>query len=392
MSGRSTATNLGILTNYCLHNMEKRLQIDCVYTDFSKAFDRVQHNVLLKKLELFGFHSSILSWIGSYLINRKQYVKIGSVCSKVILNYSGVPQGSHIGPLLFLLFINDLPSVVLTSKCLLYADDLKIFSSVNSVSDALRLQNDLNRINDWCSLNGLYFNINKCSVISFNRIKFPIVFDYSIRRTVLKRVTDQKDLGVIFDAELNFSLHMDYIIGKANRMLGFLFRNSKDFYDPYTLKSLYNSLIRSILEYCCIIWNPYYRNHELRIERIQKRFTKFALRRMNWNNDMPSYEARCALINLKPLAQRRTYYSVLFAHDIITAHIDCSLLLSMFNIYAPTRILRPREQFFFISRHRTNYGRNDPITTACVNYNLYRNAIDFNMSRLLCKIAIMNSL
>lgn len=392
VSGRSTSTNLVIFTNYCLLNMEKRLQVDCIYTDFSKAFDRVNHNVLVKKLEMLGFHSSLLRWLTSYLFNRKQHVKIGPMLSREIHNFSGVPQGSHLGPLLFLLFINDLPHFISTSKCLLYADDVKIFRSVKSVSDAMDLQNDINRLSEWCYLNGLYFNIDKCSVISFKRIKSPVAYEYRIQNSLLKRASNQKDLGVVFDDELSFSLHFDYVICKANRMLGFLFRNSKDFQDPYTLKSLYISLIRSVLEYCCVVWSPYYCNTESRIEKIQKRFTKFALRKMLWNSDMPTYEARCALIDLKPLNKRRIYYSVLFAHDVLTAHIDCSLLLSMFNVYAPSRSLRPRhENFFYVSRHSTNYGQNDPITTACVHYNEFENLINFNMNRMSCKSAILNS-
>ena len=186
-------------------------------------------------------------------------------------------------------------------------------------------------------------------------------------------------------------MHYDCIISKTNSLLGFIYRNTKDFQDPHTLKALYNSLIRSRLEYCCIVWSPYCQKSSVRIEKVQKRFTRFALRKMDWNGELPNYDARCGLLGLKPLSKRRIYYSVLFAQDVLTNHLDCPYLLSLFNVYAPSRTLRPRDEYFlYVPKHRTNYGLNEPVTSACINFNLYSDKIDFNMNRPYYKNLIMN--
>lgn len=393
VSGRSTVTNLAIFTNFCLHSMERRFQVDAIYTDFAKAFDRVQFHILERKLLGLGFHATLLSWVMSYLKNRKQYVKLGSHFSKTIFNHSGVPQGSHLGPLLFLLFINDLPNFILNSSGLLFADDFKIFRQIKTVSDCTQLQLDIDRLTNWCDINCLYLNIRKCSVMSFTRARNPILFAYNISKSDLNRVTVQKDLGVIFNSQLSFALHMDFLISKSNAMLGFIFRNSKEFSDPYTLKTLFVSLVRSNLEYCCTIWSPYYNKGSLRLERIQKRFTKFALRRTYLHSDMPSYNIRCQLIQLKPLQNRRDYYFAMFARDILCNHIDSPKLLSLFNIYAPARFLRPRENdFFYIPRHNTNYGLNNPICNAASCFNQFEDLLDFHLSRNECKTLLVNNI
>ena len=390
VQGRSTSTNLTLFVNFCLRNMENKCQTDVIFTDFSKAFDRVSHRILLKKLSFFGFHSFLLKWLSSYLCDRSQFVKIGSTLSFKIYNHSGVPQGSHLGPLLFLIFVNDLPTIINFSKCLMFADDVKIFMSIKSVADSLNFQKDIEKLKDWCSTNSLSLNLNKCSVMSFSRSTMPILFNYMMGGVRLQRVVTQKDLGVIFDLHLSFSVHIDYIISRANAMSGFLFRNSHEFRDPYTLKTLFVALVRPILEYCCVVWSPLFKKDYNRIEKIQKRFTKFALRKLNWSCSMPSYDSRCLLIGLKPLSSRITYYSVIFARDVLTNHIECPPLLALFGINAPSRALRPRSNFFLhISRHATNYGQNEPITNACVKFNQYANVFDFNQSRNSFKSLIM---
>ena len=149
MAGRSTVTNLLGFTHFTLDAMESNRQVDVIYTDFRKAFDRVSHRILIEKLRNLGIHSSLLDWIGSYLGGRKQYVKFLGHSSRSFAVKSGVPHGSHIGPLLFNIFINDIVSL-LSSNCLLYADDLKIYRVIASHTDAILLQNDLSMISSRC--------------------------------------------------------------------------------------------------------------------------------------------------------------------------------------------------------------------------------------------------
>ena len=136
-----------------------------------------------------------------------------------------------IGPLLFNLFINDIVSLF-SSNCLLYADDLKI-------CDAILLQYDLSMISCWCAQKGTYLNVDKCNCISFHHKSFPIVYDYKICNSALKRVKEIRDLGVIFDREMSFKPHVEYITSRDSMMLGFIKRSCREFSDPYVLKSLY---------------------------------------------------------------------------------------------------------------------------------------------------------
>ena len=140
-------------------------QLDVVYTDFSKAFDRVCHSILINKLNKIGVISSLLKWVESYLFGRYQSVKVSGWKSRLFLITSGVPQG----PFLFNMFINDVVNVFKYSQCFMYADDLKIYYRVNNVDDALRLQNDLNALCLWCHDNLLNLNVKKCKTMTFYR-------------------------------------------------------------------------------------------------------------------------------------------------------------------------------------------------------------------------------
>lgn len=143
----------------------------------------------------------------------------------------------------------------------MYADDLKIFSTVSSLSDADELQQDLNRLSDWCIANKLFLNITKCCAVTYHRLRKPIAYDYQVNGNILSRRTEMRDLGVIFDTKICFNSHIDYSIAKAFSMLGFIMRAGEELSDPYALKTVYCSLVRSILEYCCVVWNPHYNVH-----------------------------------------------------------------------------------------------------------------------------------
>ena len=237
-SGRSTSTNLACFSEKCFNALEKHSQMDVVYTDFVKAFSRVNHQILIKKLKAYGFDGTLLKWFMSYLSGRKQIVKIGDLVSYSIIVHSGVPEGSHLGPPLFDLFINDAPSVLSVSEMLMFADDIKLFKVIDTLNDCLEFQQDLYSFERWCKLNDLMLNFSKCSVMTFSRKLSPIILDYNINGSSLCRVNESKDLGVIFDDKLTFESHVTYIVSKANSMLGFLKRNSSDFKDPYTLKAI----------------------------------------------------------------------------------------------------------------------------------------------------------
>lgn len=273
---------------------------------------------------------------------------------------------------------------------LLFADDFKIFKLIKSNYDCELLQHDINSVTKWCENNCLHLNISKCKLISFTRSPRALQYSYNINGTELERVDKIKDLGVYFDNKMSFNDHYNYIVSKGNKLLGFLKRNSRDFKDPHTLKSLYISLVRSNLEYACCIWNPTYVVSINRIEAVQRKFTRYALRKLNWIDDvMPSYEQRCLLLGLQTLESRRKQYLVMLARDVLCSKIDCSALLALYPIFAPSRPLRERKMFFYVPRFYTNYGKNDPVSSSCILFNSVCDIIDLHLSRFLFKKALM---
>ena len=153
--GRSTISNLTCITQYLSNCLDNNLQVDVIYTDISKAFDRINHINLLCKLHQFGFSTPLLSLFTSYLHDRKLSVVYNNCKSTNYLQSSGVPQGSNLGPLLFLLYVDDITAHISNSHCLLYADDLKLYRVINCEEDCRLLQEDLNRVSRWGDNNDL---------------------------------------------------------------------------------------------------------------------------------------------------------------------------------------------------------------------------------------------
>lgn len=382
MPKRSTTTNLVSYTSFIIKTFETRKQVDAIYTDFSAAFDKINHQILLAKLERLGLTDPLLSWIQSYLSGRSMSVKIGSVTSECFAVPSGVPQGSHIGPFLFLLYLND---VNLVLKCfkLSYADDFKLYYVITSRDDAIFLQFELDKFTNWCRINEMSLNANKCSVISFARKHSLITYAYSIDGIPLKRESTIKDLGVLLDSKLSFKEHLGYITSKASKCLGFIFRSAKLFVDIHCMKTLYCSLVRSILEYAVVVWAPYYKSGIQQLERVQHKFIRFALRRLPWSDphNLPSYEDRCKLIDLDLLEHRRNVCKASFISDVLQSNIDCPNVLQSMNVDSRRRCLRSHLFFRFPVFH-TNYGYNEPISSMCRVFNRCYHVFDFHLSRV----------
>lgn len=302
-----------------------------------------------------------------------------------------MPQGSHLGPLIFILFINDICSEIGSAK-LLYADDLKLYREIHSLLDCYALQTDVDSLLRWCTLNGMEANVKKCKTMTFCRTRSSLVFDYAMDGRLLERVASFRDLGVLLDSKLRFNEHIVSATAKALAMLGFIRRNTTDFTDPYALKTLYCSLVRSILEYAVVIWAPYHSVHILRIERVQRKFVRYALRRLSWINprELPPYEERCRLIRLPSLADRRTFLQRIFIFDILRGNIDCSSILTHLNFFVPARQLRENRALLWIPGHRTAYGYNNPLDVCCRKFNeICYLCFDFNVSKYVFKRRIL---
>jgi hypothetical protein len=168
-SSRSVESNLVSLVSEIATDIDKGLHIDAIYTDMSNAFDKVNHIKLLSKLEAIGIGNTLLQWFHSYLDERLQAVAVNGCHSQTFIARTGVPQGSHLGPLLFLVFVNDIVAHVKNSKVSMFADDLKIYKTIKNLYDVQVLQKDLDNIVEWCVDNGMILNPSKCVHISFTR-------------------------------------------------------------------------------------------------------------------------------------------------------------------------------------------------------------------------------
>ena len=237
LPNRSTLPNLANFTQDVLDGLDDGLQTDTIYTDFEKAFDRVSHQRLLLKLDRYGLHERTLAFMRSYLVNRTQYVNFQRQFSAPYVVNSGVPQGSNLGPLLFLLQLDDIKHVITRSKFSKFADDLRLRKLIKSPTDCEDLQSDLDRIYEWSQENSLLFNIDKCKVMSFSRSHNPILWTYTMNSLPLARITEVKDLGITFTNDLDFSTHIIQIVNNATKSLGFIKANSKNFSNPIVLKN-----------------------------------------------------------------------------------------------------------------------------------------------------------
>lgn len=353
--------------------------------DLSAAFDSINHEIAIAKLAKLGFGGRFVSWLRSYLIGRQLTVRIGDVTSRIFDAPSGIPQGSHLGPLIFLIYFNDVNKKLKVPR-LSFAGDMKIYFQISSPADARFLQQQLINFAEWCATNRMKVNPNKCAVITFSKKKDSLQFNYDLFGTSIERTNCIKDLGVQLDSELSFQQHISYAVGKVSRNLGFLFRVGKEFTDIYCLKQLYCSLVRSTLEYCSPVWNPYYCNGVDRIEAVQRRFIRFALRRLPWRDPfrLPSYESRCQLIHLDSLAIRRNVARALFISDVLTSRIDCPVLLTNIQLHVQSRALR-NHRFLEIPVRRTNYAAYGSLGGLLRLFNRVADGFDFHLSRAVLR-------
>lgn len=294
--GFSTVTQLSEFTHDLSLQFDLGNQIDAIFIYFSKAFDTVLHSKLLVKLRIILKKPQLVSWISSFLSQRCQFVSYDSAESSVVDVSSGVPQGSVLGPLLLLLFINDLPDHV-TSKIRLYADDCVIYHPFGSITDHQSLHDTFASFCDWCATWKMKINFNKTVIMSFTNRQSPIIFYYACSGAHLRRVFQYKYLGVIFTPTLSWSNHIDYICGKALKKLGYIRRSLSD--APKDTKLVaYRTLIRPILEYASPVWNPYKHCEINPVESVQRKAIRFIFHRFD-RHFSPS--AAVLEINLQPL-------------------------------------------------------------------------------------------
>lgn len=305
----SCTTQLALFLHDLHANLDLNIQTDAIFLDFAKAFDKVSHRRLLLKLAQLNLHPNILNWIREFLTFRFQSVTVNQRSSNPVPVTSGVPQGSVLGPLLFLIYINDLPHH-LSCNIRLFADDCVIYRSITSTSDQNALQDDLNRVEKWCDDWLMTLNPSKCKLISFHRRHNPFSSHYTITKTPVDLTQSNKYLGIIIRHDLSWREHVASIISSANKTLGFLKRHLRHATKEVKLLA-YNTLVRPRLEYASPIWSPHQAYLIDALEAVQNRAARFIHSQYSYQISVSSLKSQS---NLRSLSFRRRVATLSLFH------------------------------------------------------------------------------
>ena len=359
----SCETQLLITLFDILSSRDKKVQVDVMVLDFSKAFDTVPHVRLLSKLEHYGITGPILNWISVFLKGREQRVLVGGAASSQTSVDSGVPQGTVLGPLLFLLHINDLPQVV-SSQVRLFADDCLLYRDIRCRDDQVALQRDLDALRNWGDIWGMRFNAAKCNVLRISRSKTPHTNFYTLGGHILDEVNQAKYLGITITNELSWSAHTDITTNKAHSTLGFLRRNLRGC--PSKLKeTAYISLVRSTLEYAATVWDPELSKDTNALEKVQRKAARFV------KHDFDRFSSVTSMLhNLgwKQLADRRRDLRLALLYKI--THNQIAVPAESLCISKPARELR--------AKHKYKYHIPRAITTELKTFFVHRTIPEWN--------------
>ena len=315
-SRRSTVTVLLSITQDWHTALERGQDICAIFFDYRKAFDSVPHLPLIAKLEALQFNEVILRWLSDYLTNRKQYVVVNGAESQPTPVLSGVPQGSILGPLFFLIYIDSLSSIGVSERsCIhLFADDVLLYHPINFTNDFLTVQEDTSKVTEWSKLNHLTLNSAKCKFMIISRKKDPPrpLVPLHLEGESLELVNSIKYLGIHISHDLSWSDHVQHVSTKARKIIGLLYRKYYNFTSPATLLQLYKSLVRPHLEYASAIWSPYLQKDKILLEKVQK----FALRMVTKHWDF-NYDALLDVVSIDSLESRREEACLCLLYKII---------------------------------------------------------------------------
>ena len=272
-SGRSCLTQLLEQYDKILSILEEGKNADAVYLDFSKAFDKVDKGILLRKLKAAGVTGKLGKWIQSFLSQRTQQVIVNSTKSSSSRVTSGVPQGSVLGPLLFLILINDIDKDI-SANISLFADDTRIFSEISSEECVENLQSNLEKLYKWESDNNMKFNGGKFELIRFGQnteLKENTVYFTPNQEDIIEEKESLRDLGVIISNAMTFSNHVDKVCSKVSQKAGWILRTFRS-RKTFLLKPLFKSLLQPHIDYCSQLYFPSTQKDMQRIENLQKNF------------------------------------------------------------------------------------------------------------------------
>ena len=339
--------------------------VDLVFIDFRKAFDTVPHQRLMKKLHHYGIQGNIYNWIFSWLTKRTQRVVIKGHSSTSIHVDSGVPQGTVLGPLMFLLYINDITTNI-TSSVRLFADDCVLYRVIHSEQDHHLLQQDLNYIIQWTKRWQMSLNTNKCAILTCSRSTSPPEFQYYIDNEALTRTNQHLYLGVLFHSSMSFSPHISNITSNAIKSLNFVRRNLNNC-DESVKSAAYLGLIRPKLEYASSVWDPHLSKDIQAIERVQRIAARWVKSNYNWENSVTSMlsELQWPALNIRRQISR---LSILYQglHNSVSLEIPTYITAT-----TTTPFTRFQHYFHFnIPTARTNFYHNSYFPKSFRDWNL----------------------
>jgi ribonuclease P/MRP protein subunit RPP40 len=272
LNKRSKTTNLLESVNDWSLAINNHKNVTVAYIDYAKAFDTVCHSKLICKLSALGISGNLLLWIKNFLSGRTQRTRIGSTCSEEQALTSGVIQGSCLGPLLFLIYINDVVSLFDKSvSCKLYADDIKLYTVISTNNDCLCLQRNLDLLYEWSNKWQLTISYKKCAIIDIGH-NVP-TYNYSLHDNVLVKVSEIRDLGIVVDPSLKFSCHINKLFPKAYSRVCLIYKCFVS-QNRSSLVKAYTTYVRPLVEYSTLVWFPHLIRDILKMESIQRRFSK----------------------------------------------------------------------------------------------------------------------
>ena len=351
----STETSLLSVTNEWYLNMNKGYLNGVVFLDLKKAFDCVDHSILLRKLELYGIKGVELNWFKSYLSNRIQRCKIGQTISEPQKIRSGIPQGSNLGPLLFLLYINDLPNCLKYTKANMFADDTNLTTaSLNKEELQRRLNSDLELMHNWLLANKLTLNKEKTEYMligshqRLSTVETDPILEFG--DTKIKRVNHAKSLGIIIDEQLLWKNQIEAISSKVSKGIGVL-RRIKNCVPKTTLIKVYNALVLPYFDYCSLVWSNCSDQLISKLQKMQNRAARVITGR---SYETPSSEVLREL-DWKPLIDHWEKNSLVFMYKAKRNELPENLM-DLFEIKNNINYnLRSNGNEFTLQKPKTNF-------------------------------------
>lgn len=322
-TGRSTETSMLVSLEEWTKALDQNLDVDVIFFDFSKAFDRVPFKELIFKLKNINLHPRIVKWISNFITGRSFQVKVNQSFSSAYPVTSGVPQGGVLSPILFIIYTSDLPSSIrpFNIPCQMFADDIKVYKSIQKTDDRVALQSAITAVADWSVTWKLPLSSTKTKFLHLGSVEDD--YAYYLHGNQINKTAKHRDLGFILNARLTFDEHCEVIASKADRVIHSLFRGLSTNTVSH-LRLAYISYVRPILEYGTTVFNPPTKRSQARLEAVQNNFTrKLWVRLYGYDyTSIPPSNVRNKIFNLSSLLLRRKRNDLLMIYKMITERVS----------------------------------------------------------------------